>query len=109
MVAEIIELKPRVARKQPPLVHGYNAYAHGSCRCEQICKPAKRAYTRKQRERRLAYLLANPGSELHGMRASYDAGCRCQRCRDARLEAGYRLGEYKSARARVATRRSQAA
>lgn len=71
--------------------HGYNQYANG-CRCE-VCREAKRDYERKSRKRR----AANLSRVNHGKRSTYDAGCRCDQCYMARMEAYYRLpSEYQA-------------
>lgn len=60
--------------------HGYVPYTHG-CRCD-VCREAARLYRRQQRARRLT-----SGEIVHGVRAAYDAGCRCYPCCAARSAA----------------------
>jgi hypothetical protein len=61
--------------------HGYGPYSRGVCQCD-VCRTAARDYRRAQRARRLASPLL-----VHGLRASYDAGCRCDPCKESRRRA----------------------
>jgi hypothetical protein len=67
-------------------VHGtYNAYFWGECRCT-LCREGQRQRVARNRAERLA-----SGSLSHGTRSAYDAGCRCEPCKDARRAAYQRL------------------
>lgn len=69
--------------------HGtYRRYWIDKCRCE-ACREYQRARVARSRAERLAR-----GELTHGKRSAYDAGCRCDQCRDARREARVRLNEY---------------
>lgn len=67
------------------IVHGYGPYSRGVCRCD-VCREAARIYRRNQRAERLAAPRLR-----HGLRATYDCGCRCKRCMKARAAAYARL------------------
>jgi hypothetical protein len=47
-----------------------------------VCTQAAREYRREQRARSLA-----SGTLTHGFRSTYDAGCRCDDCHQARQRA----------------------
>jgi hypothetical protein len=64
------------------MIHGtYTTYAREGCRCAK-CATQQRERVRRNRAERLASSRLN-----HGTRASYDCGCRCEPCRDARKAA----------------------
>ena len=73
------------------LVHGYGPYSHGVCRCD-VCTKAAREYRRGQRARHLADRQLQ-----HGLRATYDCGCRCVPCKQARHAAHVREYQPKAA------------
>ena len=67
-------------------IHGtYQAYFWHDCRCD-LCREYQRARVARNRTARRA-----AGNLDHGTRSAYDAGCRCQPCRNARREAYIRL------------------
>lgn len=78
---------PRPLHKRRRQEHGYGAYSGGRCKCPDICQPAAREYRRRQRAARLVYLTAHPDDPAHGNRASYECGCRCMACTDAKTGA----------------------
>ena len=78
------------------LVHGqsYTLYARRGCRCDK-CRAFQAARVAANRADRLTRLA------VHGIRSSYDAGCRCEPCKAARREAG-RLARERDAAGRAA-------
>ena len=58
----------------------HNAYSHGG-RCES-CREAHRVYVAERRKKALA-----DGTLTHGKRGTFDAGCRCEQCVNARRAA----------------------
>lgn len=60
--------------------HGtYSAYFRHKCRCDE-CRLAHNSKVAQNRRDRLARV----GSLTHGIRSSYDAGCRCTKCQNVR-------------------------
>lgn len=69
--------------------HGtYSRYGRSGCRCA-TCTTRQRERVARNRAERLVVLLSTPVG--HGSRSSYDAGCRCDRCKAARSAAYRRL------------------
>lgn len=84
--------------------HGtYSTYARGACRCD-LCVTQQRERVRANRADRLA-----SGRLSHGTRSAYDAGCRCDLCRRARVEADFRTGRRKTPPPPLPTEAQQAA
>lgn len=73
-------------------VHGtYAAYFWRDCRCT-ACATYQSARNARNRADRLA-----SGRLSHGARSAYDAGCRCEPCKEARREAYRRLSSERAA------------
>jgi len=60
----------------------YSAYFVDKCRCEP-CATRQRDRVRANRAARLARVE----TLTHSLRSTYDAGCRCTKCRQARKDA----------------------
>lgn len=64
---------------QTKVGHGtYTQYAIIGCRCDE-CREYQRCRVARNRLERLTRGIVN-----HGVRSSYDAGCRCDACKAAR-------------------------
>jgi hypothetical protein len=75
-------------------VHGtYVAYARRGCRCTRCSTYQAERVARNRAERKAR------GVEKHGVRSSYDAGCRCDECKWARRNAYLRLEKARELRA----------
>ena len=71
------------------IVHGtYSTYFWHMCRCTE-CREGQRQRVARNRAERLA-----SGSLSHGTRSAYDAGCRCEPCKDVRREVYARLDRW---------------
>ena len=69
------------------ITHGSVAgYDWHGCRCTR-CTETHSSRVRRNRADRLA-----AGQLSHGTRSAYDAGCRCEACKQARRAAYIRLG-----------------
>lgn len=74
-----------MSRPVGPINHGSShAYLRRKCRCD-ICRLAHNERIARGRRKRLHALI--DGTAPHGVRASYDAGCRCNRCKQTRVDA----------------------
>ena len=74
----------------PDLRHG-TGYAYGKhkCRCD-----ACRTYQNTRVAANRAARLARVGELTHGIRSTYDAGCRCTKCQGVRRKAYEREMPY---------------
>ncbi len=69
--------------------HGRECYDRG-CR-ERLCVDRHNASVTTSRMRRLALIVRGDPEVQHGLRSTYDAGCRCYACREVRRDAYQRL------------------
>ncbi len=69
--------------------HGRECYDRG-CR-EPLCVDRHNTAVTASRMRRLAGIVRGDPDVQHGRRSTYDAGCRCYACREARRDAYRRL------------------
>jgi hypothetical protein len=66
----------------PDIQHGtYAGYATHKCRCEPC-----RTYQNERVRRSRAARLARVDTLQHGIRSTYDVGCRCFKCRKCRSD-----------------------
>jgi hypothetical protein len=66
-----------------PFTHGTSAgYERHHCRCDKC-----RTYQNDRVRRNRAERLARVEKLVHGIRSTYDAGCRCTKCKQARHNA----------------------
>lgn len=99
--------KPKIAPRKPgPIVHGTStAYCNRGCRCV-ACTKFHRDACREYRHRPRTW-----PDWAHGRATSYDHGCRCKKCRCAKVDANARSrAKFRAARlaAIVLDRRRQA-
>ncbi len=82
----------RTSRKPKSFLHGTDSsYEYRGCDCTR-CRDAHADRVRMERQRRAVRLAADPDSVRHGIRATYDIGCRCAPCKQARVDT-YRSRE----------------
>lgn len=77
---------------KPNIKHGWQGYMHHRCRCD-VCTDACALNSRRRILRRRGELPPGerpPMTKQHGI-ASYNKGCRCERCKAAARDKQRRL------------------